>query len=109
MASVDFTVKQNDTRPAIQAVISAAPTDVISSVTFTMADKTGTRKVNAASGTIVNQPSSTAQAQVKYQWQVGDTDTVGTYYAEFRCTFNDGRIETYPNNKTLVVEVTKAL
>lgn len=109
MAAVDFTIKQDDTRPAIQAIISAAATDTISSVTFTMSDKTGTAKVSAGSGDIVNQASSTAQAQVKYQWQTGDTDTAGTFYGEFKCVFSDSRIETYPNDRTIVIEVTKKL
>src|SRR5690242_14265458 len=103
--AVDFRIKRNDTRPAIQATISAAATDVISSVSFNMADSAGTLKVNAGAGTIVQQASSTQQAIVKYQWQAGDTDTAGQYNGEFQVTFNDSRVETYPNDRYITIEV----
>lgn len=105
MASIDFKIKRNDTRPAIQATISASATDVLTTVVFHMADKTGTLKVAAGAGTIVQQPSTTQAAQVKYQWQSGDTDTNGVYDGEFQVTFNDGRIETYPNEGFLKIQV----
>lgn len=107
--AVDFQIKKGDTRPAIQATISAAATDVLTTVLFYMSDKTGAHKVNAGAGTIVQQPSASQQAQVKYQWQAGDTDTAAVYNGEFEVTFNDGRIETYPNKKYLTIEVLESL
>lgn len=108
MAAVDFNIKQNDTRPAIQATLTAASTDVISSVTFRMSDKTGTRKVDHA-GAIITQPSAASGGVVKYQWLTGDTDTAGDYRGEFIVTFNDSRIETYPNRGYINVHVEQAL
>lgn len=104
--AVDFKIKKNDTRPAIEATLgSVANGDTISSVEFNMATKDGTLKVNAASATIVQQASATQAAKVKYQWQTGDTDTSALYNAEFQCTFSDGRIETFPNEGYLKVQV----
>lgn len=107
--AVDFQIKKGDTRPAIQATISSLPTDVLNTVVFYMSDKSGVRKVNAGSGTIVQQPSTTQPAIVKYQWQVGDTDTAGVYNGEFEVTYSDGRIETYPNQRYLTIEVLESL
>jgi hypothetical protein len=104
--AVDFKIKRNDTRPAIEATLgSLTASDTISSVVFSMATNTGTVKVDAASATIVQQASATQSAKVKYQWQTGDTDTSAIYNAEFECTFSDGRIETFPNEGFLKVQV----
>lgn len=108
MASADFSIKQNDTRPSILATLTAAATDVISSVTFRMSTKAGVRKVDH-SAAIQTQPSASSGGQVKYQWLTGDTDTAGDYRGEFIVTFNDGRIETYPNRGYIAIHVEQAL
>jgi hypothetical protein len=46
---------------------------------------------------------------IKYDWQTGDTDTVGTYYVEFEVTYADASIETFPNTGSLVVSVVREL
>lgn len=104
--AVDFKIKRNDTRPAIEATLGSVTSgDTISSVVFSMASKDGTLIVDAASATIVQQASATAPAKVKYQWQTGDTATSALNNAEFQCTFSDGRVETFPNEGYLKVQV----
>lgn len=110
MAQPDFTIKKGDTRPAIQATLSSAPTDVLTSVVFNMKTKDGTAVVTRGSGTIVQQPSSTLAAVVKYQWQSADTATAGSgYQGEFEVTYDDSRVETYPNNRNLDILITEDL
>jgi len=46
---------------------------------------------------------------VQYDWQTGDTDTVGTYNVEFEVTYSDSSIETFPNNGNKVVSVVREL
>jgi len=46
---------------------------------------------------------------VQYDWQAGDTDTVGTYFVEFQVTYSDGAIETFPNNGNKIVSVVREL
>ena len=106
--AVDFNIKQNDTRPAIVGTLSCASTDVITDVQFKMANKAGTLKVDHSGG-IQTQPSSSSGGQVKYQWLTGDTDTSGDFRAHFVVTFNDGRIETFPNQGYINVHVEQAL
>jgi hypothetical protein len=35
-----------------------------------------------------------------------DTDTIGSYEAEFQITFTDGKIETFPNSDFIRITVT---
>ena len=46
---------------------------------------------------------------VQYDWQAGDTDTVGTYYVEFEVTYSDASVETFPNNGSLPLVITREL
>jgi hypothetical protein len=64
----------------------------------------GTVKVDAAM-TI----TSTSGGVVQYDWQTGDTDTVGSYSVEFEVTYSDSTIETFPNNQNLTISVVREL
>ena len=103
-----FSIKQNDTSPSLQATLkdaSLTPVNIIgATVMFHMKSIDGTVKVDQQM-TIVNG----AGGVVQYDWQSGDTDTVGTYYVEFEVTYLDGSIETFPNNGNKVVSVVKEL
>jgi len=101
-----FRIKQNDTGPAIQGTLKDADGNVVdvtgASVVFNMrsADD-GTVKVNRGVGSVVDGAAGT----VKYEWAAADTDTVGTYEAEFEVTYSDGTIETFPNTRYIKVKV----
>lgn len=108
----DFFVKQNDLSPTIQATLigpDGNPTDLTScTVDFHMADKTsGAVKVNAAATPDADQVTN--KGVVTYAWAVGDTDTVGDYFAEWEVTLPSGKIVTYPNVTNDTVKVTKEL
>jgi hypothetical protein len=93
----DYSIKSHDRLPPIQAVISsggAEPLDLTdaTSVTFIMRNKSGgTAKVNAAA-TVVDAAGGT----VRYDWAEGDTDTPGSYQAEWQITWGDGLQQTAP-------------
>ena len=105
---MSFFIKQNDTSPALLATLKDFSGDAINltgaSVLFHMKDLSGTVKISQAM-TITN----ATLGLVRYDWQVGDTDTVGTYYVEFQVTYSDGSVETFPNNGNKVVSVVKEL
>jgi uncharacterized protein YfaS (alpha-2-macroglobulin family) len=86
-----FTIKQNDTSPAIQATLkdgNGSPINLNGAdVVIHMKSVDGVLKVNEQV-TIVDADTGV----VKYEWATGDTDTVGTYYVEFQvtlCRFNN--------------------
>jgi hypothetical protein len=85
--------------------VSATAIDLSSGVTgvkFIMRDpNTGTAKVNAAC-TI----TTAASGIVTYEWIADDTDTAGTYNAEWQITYDNGKKLTVPNDtyETVVVK-----
>ena len=100
-----FYIKQNDTAPSIQATLKDADGIAVSlagaTVSFKMRKQgSATAKVNAAA-TIVN----SAEGIVKYNWIAADTNTVGTYQAEFQVTYANATVETFPNATYLKVKV----
>lgn len=103
-----FSIKQNDTSPSLQATLkdaSQAPINLTgATVMFHMKSLDGAIKIDTEM-TITDERNGV----VKYDWQSGDTDTVGTYYVEFEVTYADASVETFPNNGNKVVSVVKEL
>lgn len=102
----DFTIKANDRLPTIEAVLGyAAPAvqadldalatalaDPATRVSFIMR-KAGdpTPKVDKLA-VVVDAPAR----RVRYEWVAGDTDTPGTYQAEWEVIFPTGKPQTFP-------------
>lgn len=103
-----FSIKQNDTSPSLQATLKDSaqnPVDLTdAAVMFHMKSVDGAVKVDRQM-TITNASGGVVQ----YDWQTGDTDTVGTYYVEFEVTYADASIETFPNNGNIAVSVVREL
>ena len=103
-----FSIKQNDTSPSLQATLKDAALDPINltsaNVRLHMKSIDGTLKIDQPM-TVV----TPLQGLIQYDWQAGDTDTVGTYYIEFEVTYSDASIETFPNNGSKVVSVVREL
>lgn len=100
-----FYIKQNDTSPALQITCQDYNENSVnvagSTVRFHMRNKaTGVATVDEA-GSVVDG----ANGVVKYTWQAGDTDTVGTFQGEFEITYSDNTVETFPNNGFITVVV----
>ena len=103
-----FSIKQNDTSPSLQATLKDSTLTPISlngaTVQFHMKSLDGVVKVDETM-TIVDSDNGI----IRYDWQTGDTDTVGTYNVEFQVTYYDTTIETFPNNGNLVINVVREL
>ena len=101
-----FYLKQNDTAPSIRATLengNGDPIDLINAtVRFHMrALGSNTTKVDAAATVI-----SAALGIVQYNWVAVDSNTIGTYTAEFEVTYPDTTVETFPNNGYIRIEIT---
>ena len=103
-----FNIKQNDTSPSLQATLKDASGTAIAltgaSVRFHMKSLDGTVKVDAAMAI-----TNASGGVVQYNWQTGDTNTVGSYSVEFEVTYSDSTIETFPNNHNLTICVVREL
>lgn len=100
-----FRIKSGDTKPYIQAVLTDSDGTVI--------DLTGaTAKFNLGDSTFASYFTGTATitdesaGELEYRWDgTTDNNTPGTYYGEFEITYSDSKIQTFPADNTLIVEV----
>ncbi len=51
---------------------------------------------------------ATDEANVRYDWQVGETDTPGLYYGEWQGVDGDGKPFTAPTTGYVVVSITRS-
>jgi hypothetical protein len=100
-----FYVKQNDTSPAMLATLEDAHGNAINltaaSVRFHMRPVGGGQVVVDAAASVV----TPLAGLVRYNWIAADTDTIGSYQAEFEVTYDDASIETFPNDGYIRVEI----
>lgn len=93
----DFYLKQNDTKPSIQATLKNADGTAIdltdATVDFHMS-LNGVNVVDAAAVVV-----TALSGIVRYDWAAADTDTPGTYDIEWEITFVDASIRTVPNSR----------
>jgi hypothetical protein len=100
-----FYIKQNDTSPVLLAKLQEADGSAVkltnASVRFHM------RPVGRAAITIDEAASivNAGLGVVEYAWKGENTSTIGSYQAEFQVNYNDGSVETFPNNGYIRVEI----
>lgn len=104
----DYTLKQDDTFPALTAILSdqVGPVNLSAadSVKFFMKHSSGSPVVTGTC-TVVTPQTGQDIGKVTYDWVAADTATAGEYTAEWQVTWNVGDIETYPNDgyKTVLI------
>jgi hypothetical protein len=92
-----FYIKQNDTRPAITAIL----TDANDAAVNMRVEPAGSVKVNASSANVTDSEAG----QVSYNWTSSNTDTAADYEAEFQVTFAGGAVQTFPGRNWIAVHV----
>jgi len=102
MSNATFHLKQNDTKPSLSASLTqdGSVVDLTeATVKFHMGDVVDAAAVVSGALTGV----------VRYDWDAEDTETAGSFPAEFEVTFSDGTIETFPNDGYLTIEIQSEL
>ena len=99
-----FIIKRGDTSPALRyALLPDSISLAGASVRFQMRLRGG--------ATLIDRPAEIetvfTPAVVAHLWQRGETDQVGRFEAEFRVTYMDGTIETFPNLGFIEIFVTE--
>lgn len=106
--AVDFSLKKDDTLPAIQATLAldgVAVNLIGCTLRFIMTNKaTGAVKVDAPA-TVVD----SVLGVVRYDWLAADTDTAGTFNGEFEVQDGSGKLESFPNTKNITIKITPDL
>ncbi len=105
----DFVMKQGDLEPSLFATIVDSP-----GVPAPLATAS-TIQLRFATATLVElwvrdvDVDDADAGEVSYTWQDGDTDTPGTYYAEFVVDWSGSRLQTYPPRGYLVIVIAPKL
>jgi hypothetical protein len=101
-----ITIKRNDTRDALKATLSneSGPVDLTGATVRFLMSKRKTIKVDRAA-----QIKDAANGVVWMVFEQGDTDQDGLFNAEFEVTFPDNRIETFPNDGFISINIIKDL
>lgn len=100
----DFTIKADDTSPALKYQLLTASRDPV--------DLSGANEVRFLMGDVVAADTNSgvtitdaANGKVKYEWQTGDTSEAGHYDAEWEVEYSDGTVETFPNTGFIAIRV----
>lgn len=97
-----ITIKRNDTKDNLKATLSndKGPVDLTgSTVNFIMA-KHGVVKTKRQADI-----QDAINGIVWFVFDDVDTDKTGEYQAEFEVTFSDGRIETFPSDDYITINI----
>lgn len=100
----DFSLKQHDRKPSIQAtlLLDGSPVNLTgATVKFIMATGPGTTpKVNSSAVVV-----TAASGIVRYDWLAVNTDTAGSFDAEWEVTFSDGTKQTFPTIDYISIDI----
>lgn len=103
-----FTIKQNDTSPAIRAALKTPNNKAVNligaTVRFHMRNKNRKLLINKLA-IVENQESGI----VRYDWEPGDTNLHGICFCEFEVTYEDESIETFPNNDYIRIRIVEEI
>lgn len=98
-----FVIKRGDTSPALRYQMPDETSLLGAQVQFQMRNAEGATVIDASAQI----ETDFNPAVVGYAWQANQTDTAGRNQAEFKVTYADGAIETFPNSGFITVIITE--
>jgi hypothetical protein len=99
-----FVIKRGDTSPALRFTLLPESVSLQGATArFQMRPRGGMTCIDRPADII----SVFAPATLAHLWAQGETDTPGRYEAEFRVTYMDETVETFPNMGFIEVFVTE--
>ncbi len=101
-----FYIKQNDTAPILLVSLKdgdGAAVDLTAASAIFKMRPVGQTTIKTSAAAIIHNDD---EGQVRYEWVAADTDTIGSYEAEFQITFVDGKVETFPNSDFIRITIT---
>jgi len=107
----DFSIKQNDTAPAIKVRILDASGgeinfDNVANISFSMYSvRNDENVIEGKNASIFDDDESI----VIYSWGGDDTSTVGHHKAEFEVEYKSGDVETFPNSDNIDIYIEEEL
>jgi hypothetical protein len=110
----DFAIKANDTLPVIDAVLGYSGLRAVPDLTGSVRVEFIMRAVGSDGSPVagvlpkVKAPASVvdvASGRVRYSWKRADTDTPGSYLAEWEVTFPDLTVQTFPLRSYHTIDV----
>ena len=102
----DFTIKRNDTAPALGPFTLRDADGAAVNLTGTTSRKLTVRTTGGA--VLFSAPCQTidlATGRLSYQWSAANTATAGQYEWEVEVTWGDGRKQTFPTIGSMTLEV----
>lgn len=94
-------IKRGDTAPALRYTFPAEVDLTDATVAFIMSPRPGGQSVVVAPAAVL----TTEPPVAEYTWSQGDTETDGSYYAEFEVSFADGRVQRFPSSGYLRIDI----
>ena len=114
MSYQEFTIKQNDKKPALVATLKDEDGNVVDlshvvAIDFKMRLRGASEnKVDSHEFTYARIQGDPKDGKIQYLWQDGDTDTPGMYEAEFELIYrNDEGIQHVPTDEPFIVHVVR--
>jgi hypothetical protein len=102
VSGIPHSMKQHDTLPQVTAALGGFGDLTGAAVKFVMSKPGNVSPKVAAAGTFDDRTAGI----VRYSWIPGDTDTPGTYDAEWEITYSNGKKQTFPGDSYNTVIIT---
>ena len=106
--SYNITIKRGDTRNCIKAILKDAAGTPVNltgcEVSFHMSPLNRPAVISR-----VAHIEDAAAGEIWVVWAAGETDATGVYRAEFEVLYDDGKVETFPNDGYISVQILENL